>query len=303
MKKISQVGEFELIKKITGFCPQDKSVFRGIGDDAAAVNISGDKFLLFTADMLIEGVHFLRKHPAFYIGHKSLAASISDIAAMGGVPKYALISLGLPKDLELSFVENLYRGMRKTARDFKVSLIGGDTNSSKNIIIDVFLCGTVEKKNIVLRSTAKNGDLIFVTGKLGGTIRGKHLKFVPRVREARFLVKKFPVSAMIDISDGLLQDLGHILEQSNKGAVLYKDKIPVSRQALSFSNACSGGEDFELLFCVARRHAKRLLKTWPFKKTAPLSCVGEITAEKNGFFFADEKGNSEKIKIKGYRHF
>ena len=155
MKTLDQVGEFKLIDSISKLCKIKKSVIRGIGDDTAVVKGDKGQYLLYTTDMLIEDVHFKRKYSPFDIGHKSLASSISDIAAMGGMPEYALVSFGVPRDVPVSFAEQLYKGMQATAKKFGISIVGGDTNQSNKIIISVFLCGKVDRKEVVFRDGAK----------------------------------------------------------------------------------------------------------------------------------------------------
>lgn len=302
MKKLKQLGEFRFIETIAKGCINHKSVVKGIGDDAAVVRLSKDLFLLFTSDMLIENVHFKRSQPAHLIGHKAIACSLSDIAAMGGTPRYALISVALPKDLSSSFACNIYKGMRRTAKKFGLSIIGGDTNSADKIIIDVCICGIARERKFVLRSSARKGDRIFVTGTLGGSQSGRHLRFTPRIKEARFLIERYPLHAMIDVSDGLISDLGHIIEKSKKGAIIYSESIPVSPDAESLNDAYYTGEDFELIFTVGKTHAKDLKKHWPFKKVK-LTCIGEITGPGSGLLIKDEKGRLEKPKGCGWRHF
>lgn len=303
MKTLKQVGELKFIQMIAGLCQTKPNVKKGIGDDAAVVEFSPDKFLLFTSDMLIEGVHFKRNHLPQGIGHKAMASSISDIAAMAGIPQYALVSLGLPKELSFSFAKKIYQGLVRTARQFDIQIIGGDTNEATKIIIDVFLTGVVEKRNLVLRSGAKKGDLIFVTGRLGGSLFGKHLRFTPRLKEARFLVKNYKLNSMIDISDGLIQDLNHILKESKAGAILYEARIPLSKKAKSAENAYNDGEDFELLFTLPKKEAGRLISKWPFKNKVPLSFVGEIMDKEFGFKIKDKSGKIKKIKLAGFQHF
>lgn len=303
MKTLEKLGEAGFIKAITR---QQKfrhsGVIKGIGDDAAIVKYRKNKFLLLTSDMLIEDVHFKRNQRPRDIGHKAIACSISDIAAMGGTPAYALISVGFPKNLSAAFAKEIYQGLYKTARAFEVSIIGGDTNCAEKIIIDVFLCGIVEKNKVVLRGGAKKNDRIFVTGELGGSLKGKHLSFTPRVEQSRFLVENYPLNAMIDISDGLINDLGHIISQSGMGAILYKEAIPVCAQAGSLSKAYYDGEDFELLFTLSQKFSEKLIANWPFKKVR-VSCIGEITQGKSVIKEKDECGRLKNIKKSGYQHF
>jgi thiamine-monophosphate kinase len=297
--RISELGEFGLIERFKRQIKLDSSVVEGTGDDCAVIKFSQDKYLLFTCDMIIEGVDFLKREDPYLIGRKSVAVSISDIAACAGLPYYCLAALALPKDVTLKFVDALFKGMRDMAKRFKINLVGGDLSRSKQVTIDVSMLGLVEKASLVLRSGAEKGDIIFVTGALGGTLAGKHLRFDPRVKEARFLAKNFKPSAMIDISDGLSQDLGHILAQSSKGAVIYEELIPVSSKAASLHDAICGGEDFELLFTLSRNKAKRLLRNNPMH----FKPIGEITDKIYGLRLIDKRGRQHKITPKGFRHF
>ena len=303
MKTLKQVDEFKLIDLISRVCKTKTSVVKGIGDDTAVVRSLGGRYLLYTTDMLIEDVHFKQEHSPLDIGHKAIACSISDIAAMGGIPEYALVSIGIPKTLPVVFVEQLYKGMQLTAQNFGISVIGGDTNRSDKIIISVFLGGSVPQKEVVFRDGARERSCICVTGKLGGSGLGRHLSFVPRVKEARCLVENYKLQAMIDISDGLVQDLSHILKQSNVGALVYEDSIPLSSSEITVQDAYGQGEDFELLFVISSGKLNKLKKEWPFKKTAPLSCIGEIRDKKFGLKVKRINGKIEKLTVTGFRHF
>ena len=298
MKTLKQLGEFNFIDNIAAGCLRHKSVVKGIGDDAAVVQLSKDLFLLFTADMLIEDVHFKRGQSPQLIGHKAIACSLSDIAAMGGIPRYALVSVAFPENLKASTALGIYRGMQKTAKKFGLSIIGGDTNAADKIIIDVSMCGVVENNRFVLRGGAKKGDSIFVTGSLGGSQAGGHLKFLPRLKDAQFLVNNYPINAMIDISDGLISDLGHIIVKSKKGAVILQEAVPIAKQALSLEEAYYTGEDFELLFTISKAYERELISKWPFKKVQ-LSCIGEITGAGTGIKSKNKKGQLKNIKGKG----
>jgi thiamine-monophosphate kinase len=296
---ISKLGEFGLIERFRSSIKLDSTVIKGSGDDCAVIEFNRDRYLLFTCDMLVEDVDFLPGENPYLIGRKSLAVSISDIAACAGVPCYCAVSLGLPKNTTIGFADRLFRGMRDSARQFKINIVGGDLSRSKKLSIDVSMLGLVEKKFLVLRSTAKEGDTIFVTGTLGGSIRGKHLRFTPRVRQARFLVENFRVNSMIDISDGLAQDLSHILKASKKGALIYEGQIPLSRRAKGLKDALYSGEDFELLFTMPRKEADRLLR----RKISIFRPIGEITAAQAGLRLVDKKGKERNIKPKGFCHF
>ncbi len=283
MSKVKDYGEFGIIDLIKKYTPVSSKVIKGIGDDTAILPYKTGKYLLFTTDMLIEDVHFTKKTPAHAIGHKAVACSISDIAAMGGLPTYAVVSLGVPKDLKTTYIRQLYQGMQKIAKDFQVDIVGGDTVKSDNIVINVALIGEVAKKYLVFRNGARIGDKIFITGPLGKSfVSGYHLKFIPRVKEAQYLVKNFKPTSMMDISDGLASDLEHVLKASNVGAVIDKDKIPRRKKA-SLEEALCDGEDFELLFTLSSKESKR----------CRFYEIGEII-----------KGKGSNLEgKKGYRHF
>ncbi len=299
--KLKDLGEFNFINRISKAIRLSSQVVKGIGDDAAVLKYTKDKYLLFTTDMLLEGKHFYKSSSAGLVGEKALSSNVSDIAAMGGIPKFAVISIGFPGSLNLKYADELYKGIRRVADKFSVDLVGGDTVGSNKIIINIALIGEVEIKNLALRSKAKEKDAIFVTGNIGGSIKLKHLNFTPRLKEARFLVKNFKINSMIDISDGLLADLGHILEESNKGAVIYEKTMPVSNDTAGFDSAIRDGEDFELIFTLSEQHVDRLENIWPFKTR--LSRIGQICSVCKGFSLIRKNGKSEKIKPTGFTHF
>ncbi len=277
----------------------DSSVVKGIGDDCAVLRFTKDKYQLFTCDMLVEGIDFKTKTDPYLIGRKALAVSMSDIAACGGIPKHYLVALGIPKSTSVKFIDRFFSGMKNLARKNNINFVGGDISKSGVLTIDLSMLGEVEKKNLVLRSNANPDDIIFVTGSIGGSIHGKHLKFCPRIKEARLLVKNFKINSMIDISDGLTQDLSHILKTSKKGAIIYEELIPLSSQAGSLKEALNSGEDFELLFTMAPKEAKRLIS----KKMEIFSPIGKIVDGKYGMILVNKKGGVRKEEIKGFRHF
>lgn len=295
---IAKLGEFGLIDRITKKIKTDSSVIKASGDDCAVLKFNKNKYLLATCDMIVEGVDFTSRTDPYLVGRKALAVSISDIAACAGIPRYCLVSLGLPKRTSLKAADRILKGMLDLAKHYKINIIGGDLSSSPRIMLDVSMLGFVERKNLVLRSRAKKGDIIFVTGRLGGSIRGKHLRFTPRLKEARFLVKNFKINSMIDISDGLTQDLGHILEESKQGAVVYEDSIPLSKGS-NLNEALYMGEDFELLFTLSRKEAMRICA----KGLKDIKPIGEIVEKKIGLRLVDKKNRIQAIKAKGFRHF
>jgi len=302
--KLKDIGEIRFINRFAGKIRCDRSVVKGIGDDTAVIKWTAGKYLLYTCDMTIEDVHFRLKDASPYrIGWKALARNISDIAAMGGIPRYALVSAALDPDLPVSFADGLYKGIKDCARMFGVNIVGGDTSKSEKIALDISLIGEVEKKNLVLRSGAKPGDVILVTGSVGGSLNGKHLDFIPRVREARELVKRFKINSMIDVSDGLILDLWRILDASKAGATIFQNAVPVSKGAGSFEDAVSDGEDFELLFTMNIKEARRFFRTYLAKMKTPVTLIGEITKRGNGYKLSCNDGKLRRLDPKGYVHF
>ena len=262
----------------------------------------------------------------FQIGWRSLAVNISDIAAMGGEPTYAFVSIGLPRETTVEFVDELYSGMQKIAADYSVDIVGGDTVSAPQMVINVALLGEVEAENLVLRSGAKPGDALVVTGDLGGSEAGltilkhglqiegtqKHLVPVPRVREGRLLAKSGYVTAMIDVSDGLASEVHHICEKSRTGAKLYANSIPLSRNVLPVAEftgrephdlALYGGEDFELLFTCQPDKVSSLEEDILRTCGTPLTTVGEIVEMSRCITIVDAFGKLTPLKPRGYDHF
>lgn len=298
---LSQTGEFGLINRLRKQIGTSAAVVKGIGDDTAVIPFSSRKYLLLTADMLVEGTHFTGKTPARAVGHKAVACSLSDIAAMGGVPKYAIISLGVPPTLETDFITELYDGMQVTAKEFGVAIVGGDTVKSDKIIVNVAMTGEVAKRALVTRGGARAGDQIFVTGPLGRSLQsGWHLWFTPRLAQAQFLVRHFKPSAMIDISDGLAADLGHILEESRAGAVLDQRSLPL-RDGATLTDALYDGEDFELLFTLSPGKAEKLQRLR--KKGHFFRHIGEITGRSKRLQLRSVDGTLKSLRLKGYTHF
>ncbi|MCM8800614.1 MAG: thiamine-phosphate kinase [Candidatus Omnitrophica bacterium] len=297
--QLSKLGEFGLIRKIRSIIKTDSSVIKGSGDDCAVLRLDRANYQLFCCDMLIEGVDFKPTDDPYLIGRKAIAISLSDIAACGGIPRYCLVSVGISPKKTLVFFQDLLRGMLDIAKRYRMNLVGGDLTRSDKLIIDVSILGKVEKKNLLLRSGAKTGDIIFVTGTLGGSIFRKHLEFIPRIKEARFLVRNFKINSMIDISDGLVQDLSHILEESKRGAIIYEELIPLSKEARDLEDALYSGEDFELLFTVSISEAKKIYR----KKIKLFKPIGEIVDKNYGLRLIDKQGKTKIIKIKGFRHF
>jgi thiamine-monophosphate kinase len=293
-KRLRDIGEFKFIKKIGQILKRpSNSVIKGIGDDCAIIKYAKDKHLLFTTDMIIEGVHFnARTAMPEEIGYKALAVNISDIAACGGMPKWATVSLGVPSSIRYDYIKRVYKGMVNLASRFKIDIVGGDTNSSDKIIISIALIGEVEKNCLTLRSGAKDKDIVLLTGRLKK--KPDDITFTPRLKEARYLVKNFKINSMIDISDGFLSDLSHILEESGKSAIIYESLMPLETNTPAM-DMLGIGEQFELLFTVPQREAKRLAeKFYP---------VGEIREKGRGITYVTRKGTRRRLGPRGYSHF
>jgi thiamine-monophosphate kinase len=297
--RLPEASELNLITRISRKIRTDSSVICGIGDDTAVLKYTKDRYLLYTCDMLIEGVDFTSRARPEQIGHKALACSLSDIAAMGGAPRYALVSLGIPKRNAQRFVDGFYSGLNVLAGKFKVNVVGGDLSACEKIIVDVSVIGQVRKKCLTLRHGAKSGDIIFVSGSLGGSIYGKHLSFIPRIAEANYLVSHYKASAMMDISDGLSLDLYRLCQASGVGAVIYEDLVPVAAQAKSFDEALHMGEDFELLFTMPVSLARKLIKS----RGNIFKAIGEIRDKKFGLKLITRDYQEKPLVLKGYQHF
>jgi thiamine-monophosphate kinase len=309
------MNELELIARLTKSLPTNQNVVTGAGDDCAVIDFGvPDKLFLFKTDAVVEGIHFEKDSPPEKIGHKALARCLSDIAAMAGTPIAALVTIGLPDNFEPEFVKKIYGGMGALAQKYSVAIVGGETTTNpERIFISIALLGIVGRGKQILRSGAKAGDAIFVTGELGGSLAGKHLEFEPRLHEARWLAENFCIHAMIDLSDGLAGDLRHLLKSSRVGAELLKSAIPIGRAAKEtrrknpptrspFVAALTDGEDFELLFTIAGGDAVKLLDAG--KKQFPglrLSCIGKITAGEG--VTVRDKDAVLPLTAHGYIHF
>ncbi len=325
--KLSEIGEFGFINSVRERCRKSPGILLGIGDDAAATSLTPGMALLSTADLLAEGIHFdLAWSDATDLGRKSLAVNLSDIAAMGGNPRYALLSLAIPTKLSFEFMESFISGFLEQAEKYGVSLIGGDTSSAKDsLVINVTLLGEQYPEKIVKRSGAAAGELICVSGTLGDSALGlnllksgsrsgdavnRHLNPVPRVELGKALAARAIPSAMIDISDGLYADLGHILAASLKGARICLDSIPLSSDFKHYVGKNSadyyrlplcGGEDYELLFTLAPSKLKEA-EVAAADTGVVITVIGEIT-EATGLYLALSDGSCYDAVSSGYDHF
>ncbi|MFW5898263.1 MAG: thiamine-phosphate kinase [Candidatus Saliniplasma sp.] len=309
--KIEELGEFGLIERLAENIGSKEGLVQGIGDDCAVLG-DGDLYTLLTTDMLVSGDHFNRDwHTPRQIGRKSIVVNISDIAAMGGYPEWGLISIAIPDDVDVEYIDEIYSGMLDASEEYGLTIIGGDTTHGDILVVNVVVIGKVEKDNLSLRSDAEVGDLICVTGDLGKSWAGLdllragkegytsyYLEPECRLKEGRKLSRH--VNAMIDVSDGLASEVNHICRKSGVGALVYKDKVPISEKTRGAAKsvdkdpmfwALSGGEDFELVFTIPKSKLS-------FIDEIDHIIVGEITEE--GVYLVD----GEKTELKGgYDHF
>ena len=293
--------ELEFVKYLARKFKPKRPVIKGIGDDCAVIDYAKDTYLLLTCDMVTRGTHFSKNTSPRRIGHKAMAVNISDIAAMGGIPKYALVSAGIPRGKGARFLREITRGIAEISQRFGISVIGGDTNRSFATVLSVTLIGEVKKRQLITRSGARPGDLVFVTGVLGeGKIR--HLNFLPRLKEARILAENFKISSMIDLSDGLAMDLNRIASSSGVGFYIYKSLIPLSEKSVTLEKAISSGEDFELLFTATVKESRKIIKRMGKKNDLPVSLIGEAVGRRFGVKLVGEEGRITRLGPKGFTH-
>ena len=278
--RLSEVGEDRLLAQLLPTLSRNSSVLLGAGDDCAVVKSPPqDDLELLKTDCIVEGIHFTAASPPALVGWKAMARPLSDFAAMSGVPRFALVTLVVPAERSLDWTKKIYRGLEKTARTFGVAIVGGETSNIKGpAVISVSLTGFVEQNRWVSRDGGKAKDELFVTGRLGGSLRGRHLKFTPRIEEARWLTKHFPIHAMMDLSDGLGADLPRLARASGVGFEVDEDAIPRHR-GRSVRHAIGDGEDYELLFAISPHHSARLIKRWRKRfPRLPLTRIGKLNS-------------------------
>ncbi|MCX5675835.1 MAG: thiamine-phosphate kinase [Planctomycetota bacterium] len=307
-------GEWKLIEWIRSRTRLDPTAFPiGPGDDMALVGLGGESQCLLTIDALLEGTHFdLSKATPKQVGYKAMAVSLSDAAAMAAKPVCALAWAGLPESRNMAFAKDLSAGMADAAEKFACPIVGGDITSWNQPLVTVGTALVARPAGIIpiRRSGAKAGDLLFVTGELGGSVLGRHLAFTPRVTEARQLAALVTIHAMIDLSDGLSTDLGHIARESGVAAEIMADTIPVSEDAKRLAkedgrtpldHALNDGEDFELLLAVEPVDAQDLLKQNPLT-SARLTHIGRVL-EGGGVSLVAADGSRAALEPGGYEHF
>jgi thiamine-monophosphate kinase len=314
------LAEKALISRIRALSRTGSAVRTGIGDDCAVLGIPSRHEALITTDFSLEGVHFRRDwHAPEVVGHRCLTRGLSDIASMGGEPLAVFLSLAVPARLPQRWIDRFLDGFLALAKQFHVPLAGGDTAQSPGgILADVVLLGSVPKGRAILRSGARPGDLIYVTGELGGGADALHRLFagrkiraedyprhfhpIPRIAIGRFVREHRLATAMIDLSDGLSTDLGHICDESRVGAEILSDAIPLARvgrpqRAVALQDALDGGDDYELLFTASPS------KTVPSRiAEIPVTLIGRVTKTKK-IELVPEDGKRRPLKPEGWEHF
>jgi thiamine-monophosphate kinase len=300
------MGELELLRWIRSrLGRRDARILVDSGDDAAVLRL-GRAQVLFKTDSVIDGVHFdSRTAKPEEIGHKALARCLSDIAAMGCAPTFAVVAMMIPRHAREAYVRRVVLGLERTARAFRTAVVGGDiAGHSGKLALSVALLGETRGRPPVRRDGARPGDAVAVTGPLGGSILGKHLRFTPRVREGLELNRRFDLHAMIDVSDGLALDLGHLCEESRAGAILYERRLPVAAAARRLArrdrrppleHALGDGEDYELLFTLPASQAVRL------ERSGLGRVIGEVTAAR-ALLLRHRDGRLRELEPRGWEH-
>ena len=277
--KLREIGEDRLLNHLLPDLPLAKAVVSGPGDDCAVVKTRDRlNFLVLKTDCVVAGVHFLATANALDVGWKAMMRPLSDFASTSAVPQFALITLIAPEQTKVEWVDELYRGLRRAAKRFKVSIVGGETSGIPGpVAISVSVVGFVERDRCVSRRGGKVGDDLFVTGRLGDALKRKHLQFVPRIAESRWLTKNFSIHAMMDLSDGLGADLPRLARASRVGFAIAMENLPLARGA-KIDDAISEGEDYELLFAISPRDRSRLEREWRKKfRKLPLTRIGSLS--------------------------
>lgn len=312
---VGEAGERSVIRHLAESLKSREDVLCGIGDDCAVLRV-GNQDLVMTTDPLIESVHFLPESDPGKVGGKAIARVLSDIAAMGATPAWLLINLTLPDSFPLKRLQLIYEGAEEMAAKFDAVIVGGDTAAADRFSMHVFGVGTMLPGQARLRSHAGSGDVVLVTGTLGGSILGRHLDFIPRVHEGRWLAEQDAVHAMIDVSDGLISELVHVATASHKKLVVDALQLPVSEAAVQCAeesgqspvwHALHDGEDFELIITVEEHQAAELETRWRKKFNCPLTKIGYVKDEmpigvslcyanaENEFYDVDNQGGFEHL--------
>ncbi len=283
MKTLKQIGERGLIRLLVPGLPGRPDLLVPAGDDCAVIRLDARWDGVLKSDAVVEGVHFEPDAPAARIGHKALARVLSDFAAMGAEPQHILVNLVASAHTPVQRIRQVYAGLNRLARRWGVAVAGGETVTGPGLELHVFGYGRVPRGQAVLRSGARAGDALYITGSLGGSILGRHLSFTPRLREGQWLRAHGGVTGMIDVSDGLATDLRHLAEASGVGVVVDEARLPVSAAArklrdgkTALQHAWTDGEDFELLFTVPAARSRALETAWEKMFPLRLTRLGDV---------------------------
>jgi thiamine-monophosphate kinase len=300
--KLRAVGEDALLALLLRGLPVSRRVIAAAGDDCAVVESPERRTsLVLKTDCVVEKIHFSPAADPILVGWKAMMRPLSDFAAISAVPQFALVTLIVSATRSTMWVKKLYRGLRRAALRFGVGIVGGETSATRGpAVISVSVTGFVEKGRWISRAGGKKGDDLFVTGRLGGSLRGRHLRFVPRINESRWLTKNFRVHAMMDLSDGLGADLPRLARASNLGFKIDREKLPLARGA-KIDNAISDGEDYELLFAISRRDRERLERAW--RKKFPKLLLTRIGRLSQLSIRASPARTNSQLLPGGYVHF
>jgi thiamine-monophosphate kinase len=321
--RVRDIGEFALIDRLARLTTPSPLVIEGIGDDCAVLRM-GDRIMLASTDMFVEGVHFVSGHAApGQIGWKAASAAISDIAAMGGRPLFGLVSAAIPTDLDAAFIEACFRGVCEAFSAQGAVVAGGDTTRSPGgLTLDIVVLGEAVEGRYCTRAGARPGDVVAVTGWPGVSAAGlhaiqknieapacvaRHYHPMPRVREGQWLSLREGLHALIDVSDGLVQDVGHLARAARLGAHIERVKLPIAPDLADFAAAqglsphsfvLSGGEDYELAMALEPACADGVVEAFAREFDAPLTVVGEFTGDYEGV-----RVDGEPVDAGGYDHF
>lgn len=309
MTTLGQLGERALIERLRRRLRDGDGVACGIGDDAAVVRVPGAaEDLVLTSDAVIDGRHFTGGDAPEAVGHKAVGRALSDLAAMGAAPRWALVDLVAHPDMAVDRLERLYDGLARLADRHGLAIVGGDTTAGERLELHVFAIGAVPAGKALLRSGARPGDVLCVTGALGGSILGRHLRFEPRVREGQWL--RDWATAMIDLSDGLATDAHHLARASAIGIDVDTAAIPLSPDAArmpappsALEHALTDGEDFELLFSVPAARVEPCLAAWRAAWDTPCRPIGRIVAGEPHVTLIAADGARTPLASAGYEHF
>lgn len=309
-KTLHSVGERKLIQMLTATRGSGAGVLVGPGDDAAVVRPRKGRDLALKCDAIVEGVHFFPATAPQWIGYKAVARVLSDFAAIGATPQHLLISLAAPASTPVQRIRAIYRGIHKIADAHSVSVVGGETVRASQLALHVFGAGDVPRGGVLKRSGAKPGDIIMVTGALGGSLAGRHLRFLPRVEQGRWLAEKKWATAAVDLSDGLSTDLSHLITASGVGADVLASEVPIAAAAEKLrdgkspiEHALKDGEDFELLFTVPRAKVESFATAWMRRFDLAVSPIGFITREKGVVRLINDDHSVQNITFNAYEHF